>query len=340
MNLQRIGIAIGAGLAAALLFAVLVKETLLALALSQLAPLPIIIVSLGWGLDIGAMAGAIAVVAAAGLVNPSSAAVFAFAVALPAWLLSFATLSPRDRFLGRRSAPDGEKVWIPIGGIVTLVALVGILAGAGTLAWLILAYGDRGDSIEALAAALVPDLLKAYEGVFVLPGGVSIDDIAAMFVRVAPAGVAMTTCLMLCANLYAGARAVQLSQRLKRPWPNLPESFVLPRFLGIGLVACTGLALLLSELGAYAAWIGVGALGSLYVMQGLAVLHALSRGLPVRVPALVALYFGCAVTVLWSLPALALVGLVDSLLSLRARRAAAAKRQISENEIKRREKWK
>ena len=46
--------------------------------------------------------------------------------------------------------------------------------------------------------------------------------------------------------------------------------------------------------------------------------------LPVRIPVLVALYFGCMVTARWSLPALAIVGLIESLLSLRARRAAAA----------------
>ena len=40
--MQRIGMAIGAGLAAALLFAVVAKGTLLAMALACLAPLPIV----------------------------------------------------------------------------------------------------------------------------------------------------------------------------------------------------------------------------------------------------------------------------------------------------------
>jgi hypothetical protein len=115
-----------------------------------------------------------------------------------------------------------------------------------------------------------------------------------------------------------------LSQRLRRPWPNLPESLVLPPLLGIGLVASTGLALLLRGPATYAAWIGVAVLGCVYVMQGLAVVHSLSRGLPVRVPALVAFYFGCAATVPWSLAALVVLGLVESVFSLRARRAAAA----------------
>ena len=129
---------------------------------------------------------------------------------------------------------------------------------------------------------------------------------------------------MLCANLYAGARAVQLSQRLKRPWSNLPEALVLPPLLGIGLIVCVALAFALPGSAGHAAWIGVGSLGCAYVMQGLAVIHCVSRGLPTRSPLLVALYLVSIVIVPLSLPALALVGLVESLLSLRARRAAAA----------------
>jgi hypothetical protein len=322
--MQRIGIAIGAGLAAALLFAVMVKGTLLAMMLAYLAPLPIVIAALGWGLDMGAVAAGIASVVVAALVEPLSGGVFAASIALPAWLLSFAAVWPRERFYPRAAAAIGEKTWFPVGWIVAIAALIGGLVGAGVLASVILVYGGYSKGVESLAAQLIPDLKDALDGVMTLPSGVSIEDFAAMIVRLSPAVLAATTCLMFCANLYAGARAVQLSQRLPRPWPNLPEAIVLPQFLGIGLIICVGLALSLHGWAGYAAWIGVGALGCAYVMQGLAVVHSLTRGLPVRIPVLVALYIGCAVTARWSLPALAIVGLIESLLSLRARRAAAA----------------
>ena len=55
---------------------------------------------------------------------------------------------------------------------------------------------------------------------------------------------------MLCVNLYAGARAVQLSQRLQRPWPNLPEALVLPpRARRRRSIAARRLAFALPELG-------------------------------------------------------------------------------------------
>ncbi|WP_158815130.1 DUF2232 domain-containing protein [Methylocapsa sp. S129] len=322
--MQRIGIAIGAGLAAALLFVVTAKGTLLAILLAYLSPLPIVIASLGWGLDMGALAAAIASVVAAALIDPLSGGVFAASIALPPWLLSAAALLPRQKLYPRAAAANGEKTWFPVGGIVAIAALMGALVGAGMLASMILDYGGYQNGVDAMAAKLIPRLRDAFDDVMTLPSDITIEDFAATIVRLFPAVLAASTCLMFCANFYAGARAVQLSHRLKRPWPNLPEGLVLPQFLGIGLIACAGLALSLRGSGEYVAWIGVGALGCAYVMQGLAVVHSLSRGLPVRIPALIALYLGCMVTARWSLPALALVGLVESLLSLRARRAAAA----------------
>jgi hypothetical protein len=325
--MQRVGMAIGAGLAAALLFAVMAKGTLLAMALAYLAPLPIVIATLGWGLDMGALAAAIASVGAAVAVDPLSGGLFAVSIGLPAWLLSFLGLLRGGRlypFNPFAAAGTDDKAWFPVGGIVAVAALIGAIVGAGALASLVLVYGGYHKGVNALAAELVPDLQDALDGVMTLPGGVSVQEFAVLIVRLSPAVLAGTTCLMLCANLYAGARAVQLSQRLKRPWSNLPEALVLPPLLGIGLIVCVGLAFALPSSASHAVWIGVGSLGCAYVMQGLAVIHCLSRGLPARTPMLVALYLVCVVVVRWSLPALALVGLVESLLSLRARRAAAA----------------
>ena len=63
--LHRFIVAIGAGCAAALLFVVSAQSSVLAMALAYLAPLPIMIATLGWGLDAGAIAGAISVAALA-----------------------------------------------------------------------------------------------------------------------------------------------------------------------------------------------------------------------------------------------------------------------------------
>ncbi len=72
--LHRLVVAIGAGCAAALLFVVSAQSSLLAMALAYLAPLPIMIATLGWGLDGGAIAAAISIAVLAVIAEPLSAA--------------------------------------------------------------------------------------------------------------------------------------------------------------------------------------------------------------------------------------------------------------------------
>jgi hypothetical protein len=321
--MQRIGMAIGAGLAAALLFAVMAKGTFLAVTLAYLAPLPIVIVTLGWGLDMGGLAVVVAGAVAAALLDPLSGGLFAVAIALPAWLLSAAALLPRDRLFASASA-SGGKTWFPVGGVVALAALFGALIGAGTVASLIWTYGGYQKGLEGFAAELVQSLKETLDGVVTLPGGVTIEDFAALFARLSAGVLAASISLMFCANLYLGARAVQLSHRLKRPWPNLPEALVLPPALGVALVACAAIVLVASGFARHLGWIGLSALCCAYALQGLAVIHALSRGLAARLPLLIMVYLVVWAVAPLSLPTLVIIGLVESLLSLRARRAAAA----------------
>ena len=70
--LHRFIVAIGAGCAAALLFAVSAQSSVLAMALAYVAPLPIMIATLGWGLDAGAIAGAISIAVLAVVTEPLS----------------------------------------------------------------------------------------------------------------------------------------------------------------------------------------------------------------------------------------------------------------------------
>jgi hypothetical protein len=321
--MQRFGMAIGAGLAAALLFAVVAKGTLLAMALACLAPLPIVIVTLGWGLDMGALAAVVAGAVAAGMIDPLSGVIFFCSVALPGWVLSALAMLRRD-WLFSNEAANGERPWFPIGGLVAVAALFGALVGAAELAALIIPYGGYQRGVEAFAEELVPSLTEAVDGVVTLPEGLSIKDLAAFFTRLLPAALATASTMMFCINLYAGARAVQLSQRLRRPWRDLPEALVLPPPLGGVLVLCGILAVATHGAVAHVAWIFLGPLACVYVMQGLAVIHALSRRLPARIPMLIILYLVAWMFSPVSAPLLAALGLAESLLSLRARRAPAA----------------
>jgi len=129
--LHRFVVAIGAGCAAALLFAVSTQPSLLAMALAYLAPLPIMIATLGWGLDAGAIAGGISVAALALLSEPLSALLFAASVAGPAWALAAFAITPIARYF-RTHKPDAP-VHPSVGAVVTLAALFGIVGSAAVL---------------------------------------------------------------------------------------------------------------------------------------------------------------------------------------------------------------
>src|SRR5579883_140977 len=320
---QRIAIAFGAGLVAALLFVVGAKPTALAMILPFLAPLPIVIVSLNWGVDMGATA----VFTAAGgvaVADPASAAVFGVAIALPAWALS-GLASLRSRFFNpARSDPDRSFEWCPIGAVVTAAAIIGALIGLAALISLIVVYSGYERGVDELSKQIAPVFEHTFGDFIALPVGVTFEQFINEMVREAPPILAPAVFLLLCGNLYVGARVAQISQALKRPWPDLPESLILPRALAVALVICLGLAFLLGGPYRLAAWIVVGVFATAFALQGLATAHALTRGLQYRNPLLLVLYLACALESQWIVPVLALAGAAESFLSLRAKRVAAA----------------
>jgi hypothetical protein len=122
-------------------------------------------------------------------------------------------------------------------------------------------------------------------------------------------------------NLYAAARSTQLSRRLGRAWPDLPTSLRLPWPLGVLLLASAAGAYALPAPASQYVSIGAGGLGGAFVLQGLAVAHALSRGLKMRPVMLTALYACCVLRAQYTLPVLAALGVVDAFARLRARPA-------------------
>ena len=315
--LHRFVVAIGAGCAAALLFAVSAQSSVLAMALAYLAPLPIMIATLGWGLDAGAIAGVISVAALALLSEPLSALLFAASVAGPAWALAAFAITPIARYF-RGHKPDAP-VHPSVGAVVTLAAVFGIIGSAG-------GADDhhrrlRGLSTRARARSPRPSPPSRPTPSTARRTNSTARDFADALVRFGPPAIAASTLMMLCVNLYAAARSTQLSHNLPRPWPDLPTSLALPWPLGVAFLACLALAYALPSPAAQYFSIGAGGLGGALVLQGLAVAHALSRGLKMRPLMLVALYACCVLRAKYTLPVLAALGLIDGFLRLRSRAA-------------------
>jgi Predicted membrane protein (DUF2232) len=314
--LHRFVVAIGAGCASALLFAVSAQSNVLAMALAYLAPLPIMIATLGFGLDAGAIAGAISVAALAVLAEPLSALLFAASVAAPAWALAAFSIVPIAKYF-KADKPDGP-VYPSVGAVVTLAALFGMIGAAAVLTTVIVIYGGYSEGARQVAASVATLAADAFDGA---PGELTARQFADALVRFGPPAIAASTLMMLGVNLYAAARSTQLSHNLRRPWPDLPASLALPWPLGVAFLACLAAFYALPSPAAQYFSIGAGGLGAALALQGLAVAHALSRGLKMRPLMLVALYACCVLRAKYTLPVLAALGLIDTFLRLRARAA-------------------
>ncbi|KMO42510.1 membrane protein [Methylobacterium tarhaniae] len=301
---RHTGIGVVAGLASALLIGVVVQATPLALALYLLAPLPILIVAMGWSHRTGLVAAASGTLALAIASSPLRGLAFLVSTALPAWWLGYLAL------LGRPKA-SGEMEWYPTG---RLLAWVAVTAAIALVVVVMLSSGDHAayqERVRRLARAMLQLQMQETPS---RGAGLEEDDLARIAERVAglaPAIMATTFTLLLTFYLWAGARVVQISGRLARPWPDLPAT-ALPRRALWGLAIGGVLALAPGYAGAFGVAL-LGALSAALALQGLAALHDRSRGKPGRTPLLIGLYVLVFLTQGLALAALTLFGLVDAL---------------------------
>src|SRR6476619_8267270 len=118
--IQIVLVGLGAGAAAALLFASVVSGSLAAVFLFYLAPLPVMIAALGWS----HLAGLIAAASATAVVAVLSG-VFLIAVpviAFGAWWLGYLAMLARPATNG-----GGALEWYPAGRLVLWAAVIGTL---------------------------------------------------------------------------------------------------------------------------------------------------------------------------------------------------------------------
>jgi hypothetical protein len=286
-------VGLGAGAAAALLFASVASGSIPAVILFYLAPLPIAIAALGWGQLSGLIAAAVATTVIALL-----SGIFFIAVpviAFGAWWLSYLTLLARPAGNGG----GGALEWYPIGRLVLWAALLGTLVVAA-------AVPNFGTDQESLQAAL----RKTYERILRDQALIDI-----LVVAVPPAAAVFSTITNLF-NLWLAARIVRISGRLARPWPDLAALSLPP--LSAGLLAAAIAGSFLPDLvgvlfGAFAA-----SLLMAFAVLGFAVLHAITRGMGSRAIVLAGVY-GLTIVFGWPVVAMSLLGLAEIILNIRGR---------------------
>lgn len=308
--MKLLGIALGAGVTSAVLFAVTTTATSPGLVLAYLAPLPVMIAGLGFTHGVGAAAALVGGGTVGLALGPMPALVFLLLLGLPAWYLAWVSLLGRPAVAAEAAVPaTGPAIeWFPISGLaIRLAALAAapVLVAGIAVVW---RFGGYDAAVTTMAARLA-DLFGREP-----PRG---DLTYADIVKIAPLAIAASSTLMLSFNLWLAGRTVAISDRLARPWPNLPDGLRLPRAVtgAFGVLLATSLAP--GPFGV-AAEVLAAALGMIFVFEGLALAHVLTRGLRARRAILAGLYLVVALNLPWTLYALAMLGCIDSLAPLRA----------------------
>lgn len=316
-TLPNIGVSILGGLAAATIGLVVIRGGLGGLLFAHLAPLPLVIVTLGFGVAHGATAAILATVILSFYPSPVHGMAYALLVAAPAWLGGYvASGAPRGR---RDMVTANVSSWASLAP--------GVILAAAVILWLIVATITFGSIDEALnpirarAFLLLDSMVRDKE----LPDTVNPTELSGQVARAVPALVASYGVMIHIANLWLGAFIARTSGLLTRPWPDIAMDYRLPR--AVAGVFLSGLALTFFDGPSGAIGLVLTTtMGMLLGFQGLAVVHVFVRGSKSSALVLAILYFMLGFLG-WPILPLALLGSADTIFNYRDRKPAAAPNQ-------------
>jgi hypothetical protein len=315
-------IGIGAGAAAALLFASVTSGVWLSIPLFYLAPLPIMIAGLGWShwaALIAALVGALAL----GLVFGNVFFVgFLTGAGIPAWWLGYLTMLARPASAGGGNGQAGRPSaasleWYPPGQLVVWAAVLAALI-------VVVAIPNFGLDAESFRAGLhsaLARMLQVETGTprdqpLTVPGLTNGKRLLDFLVEALPPAAAVLATLTNVINLWLAARIVKFSGRLGRPWPQL-STMAFPTPITALLAITVALSFIGGLVGIVAGVLSASLLIA-YGVLGFAVLHDITRGMSSRGFLLGGVY-ASVIVFGWPVLVLCLLGLIDAAIGLRAR---------------------
>jgi hypothetical protein len=313
-------VGLGAGAAAALLFASVTSGSWLSIILFYLAPLPIMIAGLGWSHWSALIAG----VLAASALGVAFGGVFFFAflagAGLPAWWLTYLAMLARPAVAANGAAAvknDAPFEWYPPGRLVIWAAILGALIVVVAIP----NFGLDADSFRANLNSALTRMLQIETGAasdqpLSVPGASDPKRLLAFLVEAIPPAAALLATVTNILNLWLGARIVNFSGRLKRPWPEL-SAMTFPPLAAAVLAGAVILSFAGGLVGIVAGVLSASLLMA-YGMLGFAVMHDITRGIDSR-PFLLGGLYAATVVFGWPMLALCVLGLVDTAIGLRAR---------------------
>jgi hypothetical protein len=333
-------VAVGAGLTAALLtLAAERNASAAAAAVGYLSPLPLMIATLGFGHLAGlgsAFIGALVIMVYTLAQQPheltgatffavgEAGLLFLCAKGLPAWWLArLAGLSrgaDAPHWSGAE-APQLGSVPYPLGRILVQACVIVAAWSAFDVIEPTLRYGSYDAALTHAADQAAP-LVRSLLGEDREPlSGLDVPTLARLVVRFVPLTSAGMLLLILLVNLWLAARVAQTSNLLRRPWPDIAQDLRAPRSLVL-VFAATVAACFLGDLAGALAAIAAATLAVAFALQGLAVVHVLTRGVGFRIALLLGIYVALPLLMPWPFAGLTLLGLAEAGFGLRDRKRA------------------
>src|SRR4051794_9085893 len=317
--MQIVLIALGAGAASALLFASIISGSPLSFALANFAQLPIMLAAIGWTHIAGLLAAVIASLGLAVATTGSVAIAFFLGIGLPAWWIGYLALLGRP---GPSAEPAGIE-WYPIGRIVVWTAIMAAVVVLVTM----LRYGFDATQMQAGLRRELERALRFLSGSpanspLQLPSVRDPERLLDVLVLIVPPMKAVALTATSLANLWLAALVVRVSGRLKRPWPQIAQMSFPPFAATVLAIAVAGT--FLPDIIGLASGVFTASLLLAFALLGFAVLHTLTRGMNGRGFMLTGTYFIVGLFG-WPIVLMSLVGLLETIASLRARAAARRK---------------
>lgn len=296
-------IALAAGAASALLVASVATGSALAVPLFYLAPLPVLIVGLGWSQLAALVAASSAAAVIGAFLGTELLLAYVAGVGLPAYVLAYLAL------MARKERPDGPLEWFPIGRVVLAAALLGSLAVAALIPLVAGTMADYQDALRTLFEAMFAESPAA--------ASADAERLIDLLVVVMPPAAAVVTMLTQIGNLWLAGHVARLSGRLIRPWPDL-AAITVPRAT-VALIAGAFLGAALSDgfIGLICELLGATLLMA-FAFIGLAVIHWITRGAAGRTLVIATVWIA-ALTLGWPFALLAVLGIIETLFGIRTR---------------------
>ena len=297
-------LAAAAGLASAVVFAMVLTGVPAAIMVAYFAQLPVLLVGLGLGLGHGLIATgsamAAVVVAGGGL---ATAGLYFVVHALPMVILV------RQALLFR-AGPGQGVTWYPAG------ELLGILSGYAACAFLfaVVYFAGRDGGLMGVMTPVIEDQLSE-----LLPTTEAGDreQLVALWRVIFPGMVASSWLVMTVLNGVLAQYLLVRSGKNLRPTPSFAD-LTLPKWLAFAAAAAAAVWLLGGESYAYIGQTLLIIFGFPFALQGLAVVHATSATLPMRGLVLFAFYVVFLISG-WLVLVVAILGFLEPWTKIRSR---------------------